>query len=119
MKAIDKQRFPMTVSEFAEAAGTNDMRVYRMIKAGMLKTKPGRPVLVLGWVRKAPVPIRVWRYRMLEAVYYSGLPKHKWGFEADGTLLILHVTEGVRIRPGGTVWALEASVARVAELAGK
>lgn len=117
MKPIDKQRFPMTVAEFAEAAGTNDMRVYRMIKAGMLKTKPGRPVLILGWVRKAPVPLRVWRYRMMEAVYFSGLSKHRWGFERDGTLSVLHGVDIVRIRPGATVWALETSVARVAELA--
>lgn len=118
MKAIDKQRFPMTVTEFAKAAGTNDMRVYRMIKAGMLKTRPGPPVLILGWVRKASVPIRVWKHRMMEAVYFSGLPKHKWGFEKDGTVLVLMGADVVRIRPGGTVWALEASVARVAELAG-
>lgn len=118
MKIIDKHRLPMTVTEFARAAGTNTMRVYRMIKAGMLKTLPGCPVLILGWVRKAAVPIRVWKRCMREAVYFSGLAKHKWGFEKDGTLLVLMGADVVRLRSGGTVWALLASIVRVAELAG-
>ena len=119
MHKIDKQAFPMTVAQYAEALGTNTMRVYRMIEAGQLKTKPGRPVLILGTVRKAAVSARQWRHAVREAAYYSGLPRHKWGVEGAGTLKVLVGAEGVTIRPGATVWALEAACERIAALAGK
>jgi len=117
MKPIDKQRYPMTIAEYADAAGTNAMRIYRMVRAGQLRTKPGRPVLVLGPNRKAHVSKRQWCAAVREAAWKGGLPRHRWTVDEDGALRLLKGPDRVETVPRGvTMWALESAREKIAAL---
>ena len=114
---LKREQFPMTVEQYAKAAGVCEMRVYRMIKAGQLRTNAARPVMIQGLRKKGYVPRRIWRHRIEEAAERAGLKPHRYGFRPGGAFHVLVAGEAeLVVKQGQTVGALEAAVERIAAL---